>query len=133
GTSQLQVVAAIKGLTSGVYQSDIETFEAKEYEAAELTTLRDQLKESRKELDEAITFARAQGGIYLDLHAREVVDAGIAILVGHYLLGQATRCDRKKRVVKYFIEKNAPVITRNCRWILSGNTQAVDDYALFVK
>ncbi len=133
GTSQLQVVAAIKGLTSGIYQSYLETFETKEYDEAPLAALRDQLKESRKELDEAIGFARAQGGIYLDLHAREVVDAGIAILVGHYLLGQASRCDRKKRVAKYFIEKNTPAITHNCRWILSGSTQAVDDYALFVK
>ncbi|MDO4586342.1 MAG: acyl-CoA dehydrogenase family protein [Planctomycetia bacterium] len=131
GTSQLQVVAAIRGLTSGVFQNYIADFETKELNQELLNSLRDQLIQSRKELDEAIAFARTQGGVYLDLVARKIVDSGIAILIGHYLLGQATRCDRKKRIANYFITKQRASILMNLNLIHSGNTQVVDEFALF--
>lgn len=133
GTSQLQVVAAIRGLTSGVFQNYIAAFETKEFNQELLNSLRDQLIQSRKELDEAIAFARTQGGVYLDLVARKIVDTGIAILIGHYLLGQATQCDRKKRIANYFITKQRASILMNLNLVHSGNTQVVDEFALFVE
>ncbi|MDO5552118.1 MAG: acyl-CoA dehydrogenase family protein [Planctomycetia bacterium] len=132
GTSQLQVVAAIRGLTSGVFQNYISEFESKSYEDPTLVELRDVLTGARAELDHAISTAKANGGAYIDLVARKIVDAGIAILIGHYLLGQATKCERKKKVASCFIRRNRPVITMNCQQAESGNTQILDEFATII-
>jgi len=131
GTSQLQVVAAIRGLTSGVFQNYVGEFEAADLGDEGLNRLRDMLVESRQELDDAVTFARGEGGGYIDLVARRLVDVGVSILMGHYLLAQAVKCDRKKRIVQYYIEKQKPIITMNCSLVKNGNTQVIDEYLLF--
>ena len=121
-----------RGLRFGAYANYLATFESKTFEDAELEILKASLVASKAELDNAIAFAKAQGGNYVDLVARKLVDAGIAILLGHYLLGQAAKSDRKKKVAAYFVAREKPVITMNCARALSGNTQVVGDYLEFV-
>ncbi|MBR5243778.1 MAG: hypothetical protein IKW13_06040, partial [Thermoguttaceae bacterium] len=132
GTSQLQVVAAIRGLTSGVFQGYVAEFEAKDLGDEALEALKEKLIAVRAELDDAIAYARGLGASYVDLRARKLVDAGIAILVGHYLLSQATKCDRKKKVVDYFVAKELPLIRGAIATVLNGNTRVLDDYLEFV-
>ena len=132
GTSQLQIVAAIRGLTSGVYQNYLADFEAKTYDDADLEALKARLVAAREELSGAIAFAKEQGGVYVDLAARKLVDCGIDILIGHYFLGQATKCDRKKKVARYFVETRLPRMAMNCAAVKAANTQAMDDYLTFV-
>jgi hypothetical protein len=132
GTSQLQVVAAIRGLTSGVFQGYVAEFEAKDLGDEALEALKEKLIAVRAELDDAIAYARNLGASYVDLRARKLVDAGIAILVGHYLLSQATKCDRKKKVVDYFVAKELPLIRGAIATVLNGNTRVLDDYLEFV-
>ena len=131
GTSQLQVVAAIRGLTSGAYANYLAEFEGKTFDDGELEELKMSLVDSRAALNEAIDFAKGQGGVYVDLVARKLVDAAIAILTGHYLLAQAVKCDRKKKVARYWITTQKPFITMSCTRAVSGNTQAVEDYQTF--
>ena len=131
GTSQLQVVAAIRGLTSGAYANYLAEFEGKTFDDGELEELKMSLVDSRAALNEAIDFAKGQGGVYVDLVARKLVDAAIAILTGHYLLAQAVKCDRKKKVARYWITTQKPFITMSCARAVSGNTQAVEDYQTF--
>lgn len=133
GTSQLQVVAAIKGLTSGTFESYItETFESKSYDCPILSALKDKLVEAKAQTVEAINFAKEVSTSYVDLSARKLVDCAIDILVGHLLLAQGAVCERKAAVAKYFIEKRLPVIAANCATVLNNNQQAMDDYKLIV-
>ena len=134
GTSQLQVVAAIKGITSGVFTTYLEQFETKNLDDAKLEELKAVLIRGRKELQSAVEFAKSQSVSYVDLIARRLVDAAVAILIGHYLLGQAT-CnseygDRKKKVAEYYITKNASFVTMNCSFVKQGNTQVLHEYEL---
>lgn len=131
GTSQLQVVAAIRGLTSGAYANYLADFEAKSFEDAELNELKNSLTASREELNGAIDFAKGQGGGYVDLAARKLVDAAISILTGHYLLAQAAKCGRKKKVARYWISQQKPFISMSCALASTGSNQAVDDYLEF--
>ncbi len=128
GTSQLQVVAAIRGLTSGVYQNYVADFEAKELGDETLDALKEKLIAARAELDDAISFARERGAAYVELRARKLVDAGVSILLGHYLLSQATKCDRKKKIADYFIAKELPAIRAALATVENGSTRAIDDY-----
>jgi hypothetical protein len=133
GTSQLQVVAAIKGITSGVFASYAETFEKKSYSDAKLEELKAVLIKDRSVLQSAIEFAKTQSGAYVDLIARQLVDAAIAILIGHYFLGQAEHCvatkgERKKKVAEYFILGQTSMITMKCSQVRQGSMQVLTDY-----
>ncbi len=135
GTSQLQVVAAIKGITSGVFANYVDSFEKKVYADPKLESLHAVLIKGREEIQSAVEYVKTQSGAYVDLVARKLVDAAIDVLVGHYLLSQATSSDsdyanRKKKVAELFITQNAPVVTMNCEKAKLGNTQIIDQYAL---
>ncbi|MBQ2683204.1 MAG: acyl-CoA dehydrogenase family protein [Thermoguttaceae bacterium] len=131
GTSQLQVVAAIRGLTSGAFGSYLDGFETTVYEAAELEELKAKLKEARALLDSAIAQVKGMGSDYLDLSARKLVESGVVILIGHYFLGQAAKNDYKKKVASYWIATRMPLVRMNCEKAMSGNSQAIDDYLDF--
>lgn len=132
GTSQLQIVAAIRGLTSGVYQNYIAQFETVEFGNERLDALKGKLVAARARLDDAIAVVREKGTAYVELCARKLVDAGVAILIGHYLLAQATKCDRKKKIAEYYIIKELSNITGIVALIENGSTQVLDDYYEFV-
>ncbi|MDR1963209.1 MAG: acyl-CoA dehydrogenase family protein [Planctomycetaceae bacterium] len=130
GTSQLQVVAAIKGITSGVFATYVDSLEKKTYDDQKLEELKAVLIKGREEIQSAVEFAKSQSGAYVDLVARRLVDAAIAVLVGHYFLGQAEKNDRKKHVAELFIGHNEPVVTMNCVQVKQGNTKILNDYEL---
>ena len=132
GTSQLQVVAAIRGLTSGVYKSYVEEFENKEFGDETLDALKSKLVTAHAKLTDALTFAREKGSAYVELRARKMVEAGIAILIGHYLLAQAAKNDRKKKVADYYITKSLSEIGAAVAAIQNESTHVLDDYLEFV-
>ncbi len=132
GTSQLQVVAAIRGLTSGVYKGYVEEFENKEFGDETLDALKSKLVTAHAKLTDALTFAREKGSAYVELRARKMVEAGIAILIGHYLLAQAAKNDRKKKVADYYITKSLSEIAAAVATIQNGSTHVLDDYLEFV-
>ncbi|MGL4595351.1 MAG: acyl-CoA dehydrogenase family protein [Thermoguttaceae bacterium] len=136
GTSQLQVVAAIKGITSGILATYLSNFESKNYNDEKLEELKHILIKGNGEIQKAVEYVKMQSGAYLDLVARRLVDAAISVLIGHYLLKQADfaittkNCDRKKKVAELFITRNDPVITMNCTQAMQGNTQAIEQYEI---
>ncbi|MDR2116483.1 MAG: acyl-CoA dehydrogenase family protein [Planctomycetaceae bacterium] len=130
GTSQLQIVAAIKGITSGVLVTYLDSFEKKIYDDPKLEELKTILIKGRTEIQSAVDFAKSQSGAYIDLIARNLVDAAIAVLTGHYLLGQATKNERKKHVAELFIAQNELLVTMKCAHVKLGNSKVIDNYEL---
>jgi alkylation response protein AidB-like acyl-CoA dehydrogenase len=130
GTSQLQIVAASKGIISGVFVTYLDPFEKKNYNDPKLEELKAILIKGREEIQSAVVFAKSQSGAYVELVARRLVDAAIAVLTGHYLLGQATKNERKKHIAELFIVQNESVVTMNCVQVKQGNSKVIDDYEL---
>ncbi|MGL6193362.1 MAG: acyl-CoA dehydrogenase family protein [Thermoguttaceae bacterium] len=130
GTSQLQVVAAIRGVTSGVFENYVAEYEGRNFDDPALAELKEQLISDRKRIGEAIEFAKSKGGAYVELVARQLVDSAICVIVGHYFLAQAVKNDRKKKVANYWIRKNQSFIGMKCEDVKLGNIQAVEDYEL---
>ncbi|MDR1053483.1 MAG: hypothetical protein LBL39_04855, partial [Planctomycetaceae bacterium] len=87
----------------------------------------------RAEIQVAIDYAKSKGGNYVELVARKLVDSAIAVLVGHYLLGQAQKNERKKSLANLFITQNTPKITMNCTQTTNGNTQVIEQYQLLTE
>jgi len=130
GTSQLQVVAAVRGVTSGSLDAWVKDHETKQHGDPLLEELKDRLVEGRGRLSEAVAFVKKQGMSYLDLSGKPLVDAAITVIIGHLLLGQAARNERKKRVARRFIDREMPLLEINCRRALSGDTTALEEYEL---
>jgi 3-(methylthio)propanoyl-CoA dehydrogenase len=130
GTSQLQVVAAVRGVTSGSLDNWAEPHEKKTYGDPLLDDLKQKLIAARQRVVEAVQFVKSKGSSYLDLSGRRLVDSAIAIIVGHLLLAQGATNQRKKRVARRFIDRELPVLRTNCEQVLSADMAAMEEYAL---
>jgi hypothetical protein len=89
GTSQLQIVAAVRGVCSAAFEKRVLELEEVQYADPLLADLKEKLREGRSHVLNAITFVKGQGTDYLDLAGRKLVDAAISVLVGHLFLQQA--------------------------------------------
>ena len=102
GTTQLQVVAAIKGVTTGVYLEKI-----KEYES-EVTKENDALNAILKKLTaeyEAICeeISKIETPDYLDFHSRRLVEMAGNIIMGYLLVLNGQRDEKFIKSAKLFI------------------------------
>jgi alkylation response protein AidB-like acyl-CoA dehydrogenase len=130
GTSQLQIVAAIRGVASGAFESYVAEFEKIDYADPLLTGLKQKLVEAKIRILEAIQFVKGKSAAYLDLSGRRLVDAAIAVIIGHLFLGQGATNERKKRVARRFIETHLPVVRMNLDQVQSGDMSALEEYEL---
>jgi hypothetical protein len=56
------------------------------------------------------------------------VDCALIQIMGHLLLHQAAKSDRKKRVARRYIESELASLRMKCEQIRSGDTSPLDDY-----
>jgi len=130
GTSQLQVVAAVRGVASGTFENWSKEREQNEFEDSQLAELKNTLVDAKQRLMEAIQFAKERSTDFLDLFGRRLVDGAITVIVGHLLLEQAAHDERKKHVARRFIESDMPILQMNCQQVMAGDTSALDEYEL---
>jgi len=130
GTSQLQVVAAVRGITSGTFGQYVAPFEEKQYDDSLLEELKRKLIAGREKIVETIAFVKGRSSSYVDLSARRLVDAAITVICGHLLLAQGAASERKRRVARRYVEKGLGTLEMNCREVLAGDVSAIDEYEL---
>jgi 3-(methylthio)propanoyl-CoA dehydrogenase len=91
GTTQLQVVAAIRGITTGGYLAQIREYEQTEIKP-ELQTYRRVLISMTEEFEEAVNRVVSEGDTeYTDFHARRMVEMAGNIIMGYLLMLDAHR------------------------------------------
>ena len=107
GTSQLQVVAAIRGVTTHAYINHIrEVYESAELKP-ELEYLRRTLKQMTDEFEESYKKVSDQEDQeYLDFHSRRLVEMVANIIMGYLLIFDTTRDEKYEHYADLFI-KNA--------------------------
>ncbi len=129
GTSQLQVVAAIAGVMAGLYKDvvadvyeglDTSAFEAEKAEIAKLVS----------ELDVAVEYVKnhPEGKIYHDLHARQLVDATIAVIVGALFVRKAAKFAEYKPALAYWLATKYPTARAELAKAQSGYIASVTDF-----
>ena len=129
GTSQLQVVAAIAGVTAGLYNDvvadvyngiDTSAFEAEKAEIAKLAA----------EVDSAVAYVKAhpEGKAYHDLHARQLVDGAIAAIVGALFVRFAAKFEEKKPSLAYWLATKFPTAYAELAKAKSGYMASVTDF-----
>lgn len=91
GTTQLQVVAAIRGVTTGGYLKQIKEYENQQIRP-ELQTYRRVLAELTTDYEEAVNkVVQTNDTEYLDFHARRLVEMAGNIIMGHLLILDTNR------------------------------------------
>jgi len=105
GTSQLQVVAAIRGVDNGGYLAQI-----REYEKAdcpeELKDLKDKLHKLTANYEEAVQLSKDQDNReFIDFHARRLVEMAGNIIMGHLMIINANQNEEYKKYARIFIKK----------------------------
>jgi hypothetical protein len=105
GTSQLQVVAAIRGVTTGVYLGQIREYEATHIDP-ELEYLRRFLISMTEEYEKTVKKVTEVGdNEYLDFHARRLVEMAGNILIGYILIIDTMRSQDYRQSAEIFIKQ----------------------------
>jgi len=105
GTTQLQVVAAIKGVTSGLFTEMIDEYASRKI-SYDLEFLRKDLQSMKKEYIISIEKVEKQNDQeFLDFHARRLVEMAGNLVMGYLLVLDATRDSKYKLVAEVFIKK----------------------------
>jgi hypothetical protein len=103
GTTQLQVVAAIRGVTTNVYLKRIHEFEGMELRP-ELHGFRRTLIGMTEEYERAVkSVVTVKDNEYLDFHARRLVEMAGYIIMGYLLLLDTERDDKFRNSTEIFI------------------------------
>jgi 3-(methylthio)propanoyl-CoA dehydrogenase len=104
GTTQLQVVAAIRGVTTGAYLAQIRAYESLKV-APELAFLKRALIIMTEEYDHAVNHVIAINDTeYVDFHARRMVEMAGYIIMGYLLMFDANRDREYLRSARNFVK-----------------------------
>jgi alkylation response protein AidB-like acyl-CoA dehydrogenase len=104
GTTQLQVVAAIRGITAGGYLARIREYEMTEIKP-ELQTYRRILISMTEEYEESVNMVVAVGdNEYTDFHARRLVEMAGNIIMGYLLMLDANRNHEYWKSLEVFLK-----------------------------
>jgi len=153
GTSQLQIVAAVRGVCSGTAEKFITELAQQSYEP-EMKDLLEKLGEGTEQLKSSVAFVKEQGTEYMDLYGRALVDMAIDLINGYLFCGQAsTKVDmevatsgdngqpdngvvamreRKAKIARRYITKNAPKIAGLTKLIGTGDKSTFTDYEALI-
>jgi hypothetical protein len=105
GTTQLQVVAAIRGVTTGAYLKQIrEVYEQAEIRP-ELQKYRDVLQEMTAEYETCVnTVTEVKNNEYTDFHARRLVEMAGNIIMSYLLVIDSQRDEHYGKSTEIFIK-----------------------------
>ena len=103
GTSQLQVVAAIRGVTTGVYAEQIKVYDEQVNE--KYKDLQVKLQKMTEQYLQAVEKVEATDNTdYLDFHARRLVEMAGNIIMGYLLIMDSQRDEKYEKSAKLFID-----------------------------
>lgn len=120
GTTQLQVVAAIRHVTTGTYLNRIKEYEALDY-ADGLQTLKATLVDMTKLYEEAVQkVTDAKDSEFVDFHARRMVEMAGHIIMGYLLLNDATRCDSFVKSANVYVNYGRAEVEKNYKFIMNS-------------
>ena len=128
GTSQLQVVAAVKGVTTDGYLNRIREYENMEV-SPELQHMRKKLTTMTKEYEEIATSVQEkEDQEFMDFHARRLVEMAGNIIMGHLLILDAERDKKFKYLAELFIKMGWAANRERISYILESEIRDLGTY-----
>jgi len=148
GTSQLQCVAAVRGVCGGTFEKYIAELSEMEFDDS-VKDMLNILGSVCKKLIEAVPFVKDLGIDYMDLYGRDIVDVAIFVINGYLFCGQASSkvdmdvavagngdgtaktvkmVDRKRSVARRYITKGQPEMLAKITAICSDDKSTFSEY-----
>ncbi len=154
GTSQLQIVAAVRGVCNGTAEKYLTELAETTYDPEVQDSL-DLLTQGTEQLLKAIHYIKGVNEKYMDLYGRQLVDIAIDLIIGYLFCDQASTTvdmqvplsgdtghaedgktvsmkERKAKVAKRFIARNAPKIKALSDEICAGDQSTFSEYECLV-
>lgn len=133
GTTQLQVVAAIRHVTTGTYLNQIRAYEEITYKP-ELDSLKKKLIEMTAQYEQMVTLVLdTKNNEYIDFQARRLVESAAHIIFGYLLLQSANSCDSFRRSVEVYTNYGKAEVLKNLNYIQAFNISDLGFYKPEVK
>lgn len=128
GTTQLQVVAAIRHVTTGTYLNQINAYAAEEY-APETSELKERLVKMTALYEEALkTVIDNKNTEYTDFHARRLVEMAGHIIMGYLLLGDTTRNEKFLKSANVYVNFGEAEVEKHHKFIMSFKPDGLENY-----
>ena len=128
GTSQLQIMSALRGILSGTMEKYFEEVAAVQF-AKPQAALAKSLQHGRELMQQSLELLNAAADSQLtDLCSRELVDMACDITMGYLLLRQSGASARKLKMARLFITDREHCIKMRALRIKSADTQLLKDY-----
>ena len=128
GTTQLQVVAAIRHVTTGTYLNKIREFEAEEVKP-EFEGIKNTLVFMTQQYADAV---QAVMGVddtkYHDFMARRLVEMAGNIIMGYLLLEDANRNEDFKKSLVVYVKYGEAEVARHASFIGNFKPEQINDY-----
>lgn len=128
GTTQLQVVAAIRHVTTGTYRNLMKTYAAREVrpELADVKARIAVLVEMYEKAVAAVT--SAENGAYTDFMARRLVEMAGNIVMSYLLLDDANRTPSFEKSLHVYVNLASAEVTRHAEFINSFRPEELAFY-----
>ena len=122
GTTQLQVVAAIRHVTTGTYLNQIKEYAAREYSEA-VAPMKAKLEQMTAMYEETFEKIKAvEDADYITFHARRLVEMLGHIIMGYLLIGDASNePDLFLDSAKVYVNLGEAEVARHARFIAAFN------------
>lgn len=124
GTTQMQIVAALGGVTSGLVSERLNEYES-EYDFSKEPDLQKKIAELRTNLEVAISHVKKRDDkLSIEFHARRLTEMAILAINSYLLLIDGLKSERKRHIANIYIGKALPESRSKLEYITS------DDYAV---
>lgn len=129
GTTQLQVVAAIRHVTTGTYLNQIrDEYDKIEYKP-ELQALQSRLQAMTTNYEQAVNLvSETKDNEYIEFHARRLVEAAAHCVMGYLLLRDANEDDSFRHSVEVYVNYGEAEIDKVLVFISNFKQEKLESY-----
>ena len=128
GTSQLQIIAAIGGITSGLFFTLLSKKMSSPFPES-FNPLIEKIKVCEKSLKKAVSYVKTHNDpICTEYHARGLVDMAVEILMALLLLENSRKSDRNINLAEKFVTDTFHRVQMLTEKIMSSDANIVDKY-----
>ncbi len=128
GTTQLQVVAAIRHVTTGTYLNKIREFEAMEVNPADEAAKSTLVSMTQKYADAVEKVGAVDDPKFHDFMARRLVEMAGHIIMGYLLLEDTQRNESFRKSLVVYVKYGQAEVARHSDFIANFRPEQIEDY-----
>ena len=129
GTTQLQVVAAIGGIITGVLFERLNSYE----EAHDFSSVQDvfsRARQFRTKLESAVEHVKEKNdSAYQEFHAARIVDITLDTIISYLMCIDALYSERKKKIAEMFVSRAKYRVQEKVNYILSDDCLIINEHS----